>query len=894
VDILNQWSDRRTGGGEDWYQEIQEAMAKANVAILLVSRHFLTSNFIIEEEVPRLIERREKEGVRIFPIIAEPCAWKQVKWLSSMNLRPKDGKPLSGGNEHQIDTDLAAIAEEIATIIKGGSNDSSDKSPKQLNPDKISLAKLPSTSYNLFGREKELETLDTAWDDSKTNIVTLVAWGGEGKTALINSWLNRMRDKHFGGAECVYGWSFYSKGASQGTQLSAELFIASTLEWFGDPEPNKGSPWDKGERLAEFIKKQKTLLILDGLEPLQNPPEEGEGQIMDPGLKSLVRELAHQNPGLCVITSRLKMDDLKDFIGNSVQSIPLEHLSPDSGKELLEHLGVKGEPEELKKACREFGCHALALTLLGSYLNVVYDGDVRKRYEIARLTDDEENGGHAKRVMESYEKWFKGKPELNILQIIGLFDRPVDSGAIEALKVKPVIKSLTSDFRKLSYKNWQFALNRLRKVGLLAIENSLESDKLDCHPLIREYFGVKLKENNPDAWKEAHSRLYEYYKSHAIQYPNTIEEMAPLYAAVAHGCLAGRHQEAMDEVYWVRINREEEHFNIVKLGVTGSNLATLSRFFEVQWNKPVTNLTDEAKGFILSEVGHHLQELGRLADAVQPIQASLEAAIIQENWSNAAIAAGNLSTLNLIMGNITSALNYAREAMDMASRNGITIHLKNSRIIMATALHQAGQLSEAEAFFAEAEEMQKKSTPEYSFLYGVSGFLYCDLLLDQVKYLEALSRAEQSLELSKQFDYPLDISLSHLSIGCVHLLQNQQDGNHDFTAIETHLNQSVKGVRRLGTQFELPGCLLARAELYRLCYEFKEAQHDLGEALVIAERGDMGLHKADCNLEYARLYLVRGRKADARTNLDTAKEMIGRMEYHRRDIDVSEIEEKLT
>ncbi|TFH47802.1 MAG: hypothetical protein E4G89_07330 [Methanothrix sp.] len=113
------------------------------------------------------------------------------------------------------------------------------------------------------------------------------------------------------------------------------------------------------------------------------------------------------------------MDDIKDFIGNSAQSISLDHLSPDAGMELLKHLGVKGTSEELKQASYEFGYHALALTLLGSYLTVVYDGDVRKRDLIARLTDDEENGGHAKRVMESYEEWFKGKPELNILYFGG-------------------------------------------------------------------------------------------------------------------------------------------------------------------------------------------------------------------------------------------------------------------------------------------------------------------------------------------------------------------------------------------------------------------------------------------------------------------------------------------
>lgn len=81
-----------------------------------------------------------------------------------------------------------------------------------------------------------------------------MAWGGVGKTSLVNAWLNRMRDNHFCGAEHVFGWSFYSQGASEDKQVSSDLFVSSALKWFGDPEPDVGSPWEKGERLADFIK----------------------------------------------------------------------------------------------------------------------------------------------------------------------------------------------------------------------------------------------------------------------------------------------------------------------------------------------------------------------------------------------------------------------------------------------------------------------------------------------------------------------------------------------------------------------------------------------------------------------------------------------------------------
>ena len=84
--------------------------------------------------------------------------------------------------------------------------------------------------------------------------------------------------------------------------------------------------------------------------------------------------------------------------------------------------------------------------------------------------------------------------------------------------------------------------------------------------------------------------------------------------------------------------------------------------------------------------------------------------------------------------------------------------------------------------------------------------------------------------------------------------------------------------------------LLARAELYRIKGEFSRAQADLDEAMFIATRGSMGLHKADCHLEYTRLHLAQGEKDVARKDLLIAKEMIERMGYHRRDEEVGELE----
>jgi hypothetical protein len=142
------------------------------------------------------------------------------------------------------------------------------------------------------------------------------------------------------------------------------------------------------------------------LEPLQNPPGPQEGRLREPSLQALLRELAAFNKGLCVITTRLPVADLADHAGTSALRRDLEQLSNDAGANLLRALGVKGDEAELRSASDEFRGHCLALTLLGSYLADVYNGDIRCRSEVSgHLAHDVRQGTHAQKVMESYQAW---------------------------------------------------------------------------------------------------------------------------------------------------------------------------------------------------------------------------------------------------------------------------------------------------------------------------------------------------------------------------------------------------------------------------------------------------------------------------------------------------------
>ena len=112
-----------------------------------------------------------------------------------------------------------------------------------------------------------------------------------------------MATDHYRSAELVFGWSFYRQGSSGDTSFADE-FLDAALNWFADPDPRIGTASEKGERLAKLVAHRRTLLVLEGLEPLQNSPAPQEGRLRDPSLQALLRELAAFNKGLCVITTR--------------------------------------------------------------------------------------------------------------------------------------------------------------------------------------------------------------------------------------------------------------------------------------------------------------------------------------------------------------------------------------------------------------------------------------------------------------------------------------------------------------------------------------------------------------------------------------------------------------
>jgi len=754
--------------------------------------------------------------------------------------------------------------------------------------DRISIARLPVTGSELFGREAELQILDDAWADPKTNIVSFVAWGGVGKTALVNHWLKqRMVRDNYRGAERVYAWSFLNQGSEERAE-SADLFIEQTLRWFGDVDPSGGTPWDKGQRLARLIRQSRTLLILDGIEPLQHPPGPQEGRLKEVALQVLLVELAAEQPGLCVISTRTRVSDLIEFENSTILRHDLEQLSPQAGAQILRSLKVMGSDEELEQSSRELGGHAFSLTLLGSYLDEVFDGDIQRRKEIENLFHDTRYGAAAQSMIAAYEGWLGEGMELAILRLVGLFSGPADVEIIEALRKPPAIKGLTEPLQHFKHREWNQAVAKLRRLKLLG--QTLFDGALDAHPLVREHFKQQLKHDLPTAWREANDRIYEYLKTATKEFPDNVEEMSDLYSAVAYGCAANRYEEALREIYMRRIQRGDQGYNWHTLGAYGADLATLAGFFERPWDVPVIHLSDRLKSFVLNEVGVNLRSLGRLQEAMAPAKAALQVTVVNKRWVSASRCASNLTDLYVSIGDLKEALNTAQSGVEHADVSGDLFVRVSTRVRLGDVLHRRGVIEQAAVVFAEAEKLHQEQEGVYPLLTAWFGFLYCELQLSQGKAGEVRKRATKVLQSPRHAGTPGFRGLYYLALTKSWMLDSQQS---ELVEARENIDRAVYLLRHGGQIDRLMYGLLTRAAFYRQNKDFDSSLRDLSEVLRIASGSGMGLHLADYHLEFAHLKLGQAEKEMALEHLVKAKEMINRMGYHLRDKEVAELEAQL-
>ena len=153
---LDVWADTRIQAGQLWKEEIEKALARAKVAMLLVSPDFLASDFIAKHELPPLLEAARQEGLTILWVPLRYSLYK-VTDIARYQAAYDPRAPLSTLTPARQDEALVQIAEALMAIKPSPSRTSPPPSPELVRPDRVVLPAIKNIHGWLAKRVQQLQ-----------------------------------------------------------------------------------------------------------------------------------------------------------------------------------------------------------------------------------------------------------------------------------------------------------------------------------------------------------------------------------------------------------------------------------------------------------------------------------------------------------------------------------------------------------------------------------------------------------------------------------------------------------------------------------------------------------------------------------------------------------------
>jgi hypothetical protein len=495
--------------------------------------------------------------------------------------------------------------------------------------------------------------------------------------------------------------------------------------------------------------------------------------------------------------------------------------------------------------------------------------------------------------MESYQTWFGEGPEVSVLRMLGLFDRPTNEKTLEVLLKPPVIHGLTETLTYLSPTDWRAILARLRRAKLLAGEDPHDPGQLDTHPLVREHFGEQLQILRTEAWKECNKRLYNYYQTLAPQLPDSFKDMEPLFMSIICACNAGLFHEALHEVYIPRIQRGDACFAANVLGATGPLLSVLVHFFEHgRWGSLVEttiegkSLTAEDRLFILMQAGLYLAatrgmgapEVGICYECAEPLCHSLNQPRLlslalggrflytmmtdklsaamriaertyllaqEQNDTTRLIGAYGALTATLVyLGDFESARQFARNGVQLWRSGNVQVpadeylvQVVRCLIYWAVCEWHFGEIATCHALMHEAMSIAKELKDMNSLAMSLNWAAALAVLERNPGEVDRF--ASEAIELSTRHNFAYWLSLANVYRGWA------CSASGDTAEGIAWIEQGLRDMRAPGTVLCVPVHLARKAEALYLADRTSEALEAINEAIAMAERFELGYFRPE-------------------------------------------------
>ena len=468
---LEVWSDDRTVVGYEWRPQLADAIARSRVALLLVTRTFLASDFIMDQELPALIGH----GVRLVPVLVRPCLWQAVEVLEALQWAhdPERDGPVAGSADPEGQIVRVCLALNELLAADGAAPLPSGPALAPAAPGRAErlaagvrlgeLLGVPPPPRAVVVRE-ELAGLREAVLAAGDGVVGVTGaalgvhgQGGIGKTVLAAALARdeQVRRRFPDGV-------FWVTVGEQGDLVAAQLGLLARL---GAAHPELRSAGQGLGLLREALADRRCLLVVD--------------DVWSAAAAAAFRAVGPR--GRVLYTTR----DPAVLDGVAADVVQLGVLPRSAARELLRGLtGVRVLPAEADRICAATGGVALALALVGAAIGAGGQGWQQAAGQL--------EAGGATFLDHPYANTFKA------MQVgIAVLDED-DAGAYRSLVVYPedTVVPVAAVSRLWSRLSGTPAQDTVARLGRLAARSLLTVSRegVSFHDLQREFLLLHTEE----------------------------------------------------------------------------------------------------------------------------------------------------------------------------------------------------------------------------------------------------------------------------------------------------------------------------------------------------------------------------------------------------------------
>ena len=676
------------------------------------------------------------------------------------------------------------------------------------------------------GRNEELDRLDRWAADPEVRLVGVTAWGGAGKTALVTEWLTRQQGAGQRPAlRGLFAWSFYE-------DRSPQRWAEALLAWVEGIWRVPLRPGPLAARVLAVAESVPLLLVLDGLEVLQEGPAGGEfGRLLDGTLREVLAvwcQLDHA--GLAVLTSRFPFADLEQFDGGAARMLDVPAFTPAEGSALLARAGAGWLPERRRRdLVHAVDGHALAVAVLARLL-----ADRRPTTDLDALHADLVSAGRTDarvaRVLEFYGRSL-ADPDRHLVAIVGLFQRPVTMDTIIALGSHETMGAPLAHRTPV----WIEAAVRHRLTGLL----TWHADRtVSAHPLVRDAFRPLAL--TPDTAQLASNISL----ADLPEGPVASVDAAARVVEMIELLLDADQWTAAADLYHGRAQAGQVWMSLpaARLGQRAANafVATPARQAAC-----LAHISVHYLAFYLNEAGL----FGMVAADLASAEVRLRAAVAQtpaDDHGHLWRRQHNVWRCRIWWGDAEEAKRIAADALERCLAHERYQGVLHSRACLAAAHDLAGETQPAETEFLHADRLEVSGDPDGDHLFSLRGTLWGEFLLRTGRGQVARALTERNRNISRLHGWHDNVARCDRLLGCCDLA----DGHLEQAG--ERLGQALTTFRNGDLICELTQTLPILAEQRRRSGALDKAERLCTEAIVTG--GPRGLVPS-----HARALAVRAR-----------------------------------